>query len=283
MAKFDPEVFAAWLLKKQKSGCGYLMGAVGQKTSTLTEGNWLVHQYAGNAKQHAQAKKWLKTAPRVYDCQGLADHYISKMTGVKGNVYARNNYDKWCGIKGKNRIPAEYRVPGAAVFIHSADAGRITHVGFLESPVNGANPDGDWYVIEARGVMDGVVRTKLYSRPWNRWGLMDKYFDYQTVLQKYHDRSYKAPVQYTLGDRTLKKGMEGEDVRMMQEALMLLGYDLGKNGANGDFGENTEKAVNAFKAAQHLDPDGKFGKGAMRAMEALLPEGDLAEEGDEAV
>ena len=281
MAKFNPILFAGWLQKKAKNGCGYLMGAVGQKTSTLTTGNWLVHQYKDNAAQYAKAKSWLKNAPRVYDCQGLADHYISKMTGKKANVYARNNYSNWCGIKGKGKIPAEYRVPGAAVFVHSASAGRITHVGFLVEPVNTSNPDGDWYVIEARGVMYGVVRTKLLSRTWNRWGLMDKYFDYSEVLATYHGKDYAAADDYTLGDRTLKAGMEGEDVRMLQEALMLLGYDLGKHGADGDFGAATEAALNVFKGANGLEADGKAGKGVVRILEQLLPEGDDGEGVDE--
>lgn len=276
MAKLNPETFAEWLKQKEKNKCGYLMGGVGQKTDTLTTGSWLVHQYAGNAKQYAQAKYWLKNAPRVYDCQGLADHYITKMTGKKTNVYARNNYDKWCGVKGKGIIPGKYRVPGAAVFVHSASAGRITHVGYLEKPVNADLPEGDWYVIEARGVMYGVVRTKLLSRTWNRWGLMDKYFDYAAALRKFHDKAYAPAPEYTLGDRTLKAGMEGEDVRMLQEALMLLGYDLGVRGADGDFGAATEAAVNVFKNTYSLTPNGKVGKGVIRKLEELLPEGEDA-------
>ena len=278
MAKLNPETFAAWLAQKVKNKCGYLMGAVGQKTDTLSVLSWLIHQYKGNSKQYEKAKYWLENAPRVYDCQGLADHYITKMTGVKTNVYARNNYDKWCGVKGKGVIPAAYRVPGAAVFIYSATEGRITHVGFLEKPVDAKKPGGDWYVVEARGVMYGVVRTKLLSRTWNRWGLMDKYFDYSDALKKYQQAVIVPALEYTLGDRTLKKGMEGEDVRMLQEALMLLGYDLGRHGADGDFGAATEAALNVFKDAHGLDPDGKAGKGVVRILEQLLPEGENEEE-----
>ena len=83
-------------------------------------------------------------------------------------------YD-WCGIKGEGKIPNERKVPGAAVFM---DSTYVHHVGFLIEPVNAADPSGDWYVGEARGVMYGVVITKLYSRGWNKWGWMTKYFDY---------------------------------------------------------------------------------------------------------
>lgn len=52
-----------------------------------------------------------------------------------------------------------------------------------------------------------------------------------------------------LGDRVLKKGDVGEDVREMQSSLMKLNFDLGKWGADGDFGDDTEKAVIAFQKA----------------------------------
>lgn len=54
--------------------------------------------------------------------------------------------------------------------------------------------------------------------------------------------------------RTVKKGMSGSDVKLIQTILINLGYDLGKWGADGTFGEQTEKAVKEFQ----LD---KFGAG----------------------
>lgn len=272
MKRYDPVAFAQWLGKKADAKCGYLMGAVGQKAATLTEKSWLVRQYADNAAQYAKAKYWLKHAPRVYDCQGLADHYVSKMTGRKVNVYARNNYASWCGVKGAGEIPAEYRVPGAAVFVYSPGAGRITHVGYLERPVKNARPEDDWYVIEARGVMYGVVRTRLSQRTWNRWGLMDRYFDYSDALERYHSKK-----EYAFGERTLKEGAGGADVAILQQALMLLGYDLGAGGADGVFGAATTRAVNEFKANHDLETDGKAGSKVYRLIAQLLPEGETDE------
>lgn len=256
MAKLNPSDFVQWLEKQRKDGCGYLMGAVGQKTSTLTEGSWLVSQYKSNASQYAKAKYWLKNAPRVFDCQGLADCYVSEQTGTKTNVYARNNYDKWCSVKGTGMIPVDKRVPGAAVFIYSKSSGRITHVGFLTKPVDANKPEGDWYVVEARGVMYGVVRTKLLSRPWNRWGLMDKYFDYSEPKN-----------EYKLGDRTLKEGMSGSDVKELKTKLMQLGYKLD---VNEKFDNATTTVVNSFKIKYGLTADGKVGAGVVRKLEELL-------------
>lgn len=73
-----------------------------------------------------------------------------------------------------------------------------------------------------------------------------------------------------LGDRALKKGMTGEDVRELQTGLMKLGYKLPKYGADGDYGSETIKAVNKFKKANGLKVDGIFGKKAVAAIKAAL-------------
>lgn len=57
--------------------------------------------------------------------------------------------------------------------------------------------------------------------------------------------------------RTLKKGMNGEDVRLLQQALIDLGYLSEK--ADGAFGSNTQSAVTMFQAVNGLDADGLAG------------------------
>lgn len=57
--------------------------------------------------------------------------------------------------------------------------------------------------------------------------------------------------------RTLKKGMTGEDVRLLQHALIDLGYLSDK--ADGQFGSNTHSAVVQFQAVNGLDADGLAG------------------------
>lgn len=50
----------------------------------------------------------------------------------------------------------------------------------------------------------------------------------------------------------LKEGDRGADVRLMQEALIELGYDVGKKGADGAFGEDTKAAVTQFQTIANL-------------------------------
>lgn len=59
---------------------------------------------------------------------------------------------------------------------------------------------------------------------------------------------------------TLRKGMTGSYVKSLQILLAGLGYDLGKYGADGDFGSATEKAVKNLQKNNALDIDGIVGR-----------------------
>ena len=79
-----------------------------------------------------------------------------------------------------------------------------------------------------------------------------------------------------LGDRELRNGMEGEDVRQLQSMLIQLGYDCGKWGADGDFGDCTGMAVQNFQRNYNLDVDGIAGKDTIAVLEAAIG-GDAAD------
>lgn len=239
---------------------GYIMSAKGQDPKKWAKNSWWFTQYT-SAEQRVKALEWREKAQRVWDCNGLAEGLYEEWCGVNINTYARSNYANWCSPKGAGTIPAAQRMPGAAVFIHSKKSGYITHVGYLYKPVDAQKPTGDWWVIEARGVMYGVVKTRLSQRGWNRWGLMTKYFDYANA---------QAPVETTFVERILRNGDEGEDVKQMQLNLIRLGYDCGDWGADGDFGDATEMAVMKFQKAHGLEADGEFGPLSSDAMDKAL-------------
>lgn len=67
--------------------------------------------------------------------------------------------------------------------------------------------------------------------------------------------------------RTLKFGMEGQDVKELQEALTLREYSLGK--IDGDFGQKTKTAVIAFQKDAGLTQDGAFGPKTRKALENI--------------
>ena len=240
MSRMPIGTFVEGLRAALKRKDGYIMGATGQDPKKWSVTSWWYTQYSGEQKK--KALYWREHAARVWDCNGMAEGLYKDYTGIDINTKARYNYSQWCDPKGTGEIPEQYRVPGAAVFIHSSSSGYITHVGYLDEPTG----DGDWYVIEARGVMYGVVRTRLSERGWNRWGLMTKYFDYGD-----------EPKELALGDRTLRKGDGGNDVKTLQSLLNELGFDSGE--ADGMFGAKTEQGVERFQAFAGLDADGIYG------------------------
>lgn len=255
-------IFVNYLVWCLEHKCGYIMGAYGQNPKQWAKDSWWFTQYSG--EQRKKALYWREHAPLVHDCNGLAEGGYQAETGVNINARARNNYGTWCNPKGSGRIPAKYRVPGAAVFIHNGSY--VSHVGYLWKPVNAGNPSGDWWVIEARGVMYGCVKTRLYERGWNRWGWMTKYFDYDSTDTK--------PIQdaQEFGHRTLAMGDTGDDVKALQLALITLGYSCGKWGADGEFGSATRNAVKAFQLDARITVDGVAGPQTFKAINERLPE-----------
>ena len=103
---------------------------------------------------------------------------------------------------------------------------------------------------------------------------MDKYFDYG-------DTADYVPTEPALGERILKNGMEGGDVKAMQENLIALNYDCGKWGADGEFGPDTGAALKAFQEAEGLEVDGEYGPlshaAMMAALDALQPPAQVPE------
>lgn len=68
----------------------------------------------------------------------------------------------------------------------------------------------------------------------------------------------------------LAKGDEGAEVKWLQEALIKLKYDLGKWGADSDFGSATQKAVKKFQKDSGLTQDGVVGPQTYAAINAAL-------------
>ena len=271
MSKLSTTAFAAFLLERCRAKDGYIMGAIGEDPRSWKKTHWRFAQYK-DRKRYTQANEdkalyWREHAERVWDCQGLADGYVTD-SGLFGkiNVKARDNYASWCSPKGKGMIPAERRVPGAAVFWQDSKS-YIHHVSYLVEPVDPAKPSGDWYIVEARGVMYGVVKTRLYDRKPDFWGWMTKYFDYGAAVEP--------------EVRDLRRGMKGNDVTVMQENLLRLGYDLGKYCVDGDFGSATEAAVKKFQENNRLAVDGIYGAKTRAMVEKLLNLLDTSPEPDE--
>lgn len=94
-----------------------------------------------------------------------------------------------------------------------------------------------------------------------------------TVVVLSNGSKYEGTVQpkeYAIGDRILKYGCEGGDVKILQEALLKLGYDLGKWGCDGDFGDCTELALEEFQKDARVEVDGECGPQTLAALREAL-------------
>lgn len=121
-------------------------------------------------------------------------------------------------------------------------------------------------------VVDGQEYACVQNSWGKRWGKNGECFvSWEDVLRMGDiivftppkDHQPDKPEENVVIDRTLRKGMKGEDVKKLQEALINLGYDLGKCGADGDFGSATKRAVEAFQKAKGLKADGIAGKATL--------------------
>lgn len=81
-------------------------------------------------------------------------------------------------------------------------------------------------------------------------------------------------ISYKLGDRILKNGMTGDDVKELQTCLIGLDYDCGAWGADGEFGDSTQQAVERFQTAHGCMVDGEVGPETLAALENAMEEAE---------
>lgn len=71
-------------------------------------------------------------------------------------------------------------------------------------------------------------------------------------------------------DTVLNIGDRGSSVKSLQEKLIKLGYDCGKDGADGDFGNNTYQAVCKFQKSANIGVDGIAGPNTLSAIDKAI-------------
>lgn len=95
---------------------------------------------------------------------------------------------------------------------------------------------------------------------------------------KYYDGSADEP-ERALGDRILRDGDYGADVIELQTRLKAVGYDPGE--IDGEFGPNTEDAVEALQTAAGIAVDGEFGPDSLAALVKMEGTDDPDEPADD--
>jgi peptidoglycan hydrolase-like protein with peptidoglycan-binding domain len=80
-----------------------------------------------------------------------------------------------------------------------------------------------------------------------------------------------------LGDRTLKKGMHGHDVRVLQDYLGVVGVDTS---IDGQYGSGTAKSVKAWESQAQLRPNGVVSRTDARVLIHSVATAGLAKPGN---
>jgi len=218
---------------------GYIWGTAGEMWTAAKQAELEKTTDSDRAQGREYGSKWI--GHRVADCSGLFSWAFKQLGGY---MYHGSDtmYRKYCTEKGDltkgKRSDGGTLKPGTAVFVWNGK--KYSHVGLYVG--------GD-LVIEAMGTIKGVTTSKVTATKWTNWGEL-KGVDYSGV------QPGPEPTPEPEKKPTLKRGSAGPYVVECQEDLIYLGYDVGKTGADGKFGANTEKAVKAFQK-DHDGPDGK--------------------------
>lgn len=185
---------------------------------------------------------------RCYDCRGFTD-WILKQYGfdLYGDTCSAqwNHKENWLvkGEFGRDPVPQNVLVN---VFIKNS-SGRWTHTGFY---YNGATCEC------SVGVQ---YFNPMKKNRWTHWAIAACFKNGWQIPQKNDEITQPVKEDEKVSMPTLRKGNKGDSVRKAQELLIDKGYDLGKWGADGSFGDATLAAVKKFQRDWGLTQDGVIG------------------------
>ncbi len=229
---------------------------------------------ANYTKYNRDLKKW--TGVGSIDaqwCQAFVDWCFIEAFGIAGAkklLHVFTNYTPTGSNAFKKRGRYVRRGGGKprrgdVIYFYSAAKGRIGHVGIVRKvtrtmvhTVEGNTSGASTLVTNGGGVQKKSYR--LTSAYIDGYGSVD----YGAIVGA--DCGAPDVASDGLGDRALKNGMRGADVKELQSDLIRLGYDCGKWGADGDFGDATEMALRRFQTQHDLTPTGKLDGDALLAL-----------------
>ena len=186
-------------------------------------------------------------------CDGFVDYCHAVVAGVDKAKASLNGYSGYTPTSAQYFKNAGRWVPssgkplvGDQIFFKNSS--RICHTGIVTKVT-----DTTVYTIEGNtsstsGVVanGGCVRKKSYARSYSRIA------------------GYGRPLYRDFC--IISKGMTGSIVKARQQLLMQKGFSVGVDGADGDCGANTVKAINAAQKALGLSQTGHLNKTTYNAL-----------------
>ncbi len=150
--------------------------------------------------------------------------------------------------------------PGDLIFYDWSGNGIAEHVGLVT-----AADSGGYDVVEGN-CSDAVSRRRV-ARNW-RYIAGFAFPDYASAADGMAEESLETevPAEGAWTPPLLRRGMEGKSVLAMQGILIARGCGCGPDGADGDFGPNTESALRAFQRGNGLRDDGLCGEATWKKL-----------------
>ena len=183
--------------------------------------------------------KWYPEQKTVlfFDCRGFT-YWALKQAGITiSGAGATSQFNTDTNWTEKGKIGD---MPDVVCCVFQQSAGRMQHTGLHV---------GGGRIIHCSGC---VKEAKTTDKGWTHYAIPKGIMEAVPVADK----------------PTLRKGSKGEYVTLMQTKLIQLGYDLDPYGADGDFGNKTQRAVVQFQRDSGLTGDGVVGAKTWEALES---------------
>ena len=154
----------------------------------------------------------------------------------------------------------------------------LTELKYYEGELDGKFGTGTLKAVkafqEAEGLtVDGKAGKKTQERLTELTGIVfekDETPEEPETPETPDEPEAEVPKGLFAGDyRTMQFGTAGNRVRILQRALVALGFDAA---VDGDYGSGTHKAVKAFQTVVGLTADGKAGKKTLQKLETYFDE-----------
>ena len=220
---------------------------------------------------YAWCAAWVSS---VLNRAGVGEGVTSKSCTLMQRAMSQNeNWDE----------PLDWPVPGDIIFFdwdHLAEELPLDHVAVC---VDFDEPTGQIMYINGNGSSEHYVTQQVINinatsgghklvAYWMRYIADHEEKPIEDLQNEAKNLSHKEEPaepedkEVTLKVRQLRKGMTGGDVKTLQRLLFADGYSVGKCGDDGDFGEDTEKAVLSYQHDHGLSQDGIAGEKTLTAL-----------------
>ena len=225
----------------------YVWGGNGQDLCTMKDAEaWIRSKETSDANAERAIKLYRARVAagvnpiRAFDCSGLIYWTLKQMGLQKTDVSSRGLYGLCVPIAASELRAGDLVFRWTDLDADGFEVSEIYHVGAMSESAK---------AVECIGRDSGVVEQKC-STKWKAWG-RPKWFVSEDASAPPED-----PSVYWRDLYVATPYMRGADVLFVQTSLVAAGYDVGKSGCDGIYGDDTEDAVARFQKSCGIPASG---------------------------